>query len=97
MYIHEILASKRKQLGLTQVELAKLAGVSRISVVRVEQGRDSALSIITSIAGAMGLALDLVDEKLVLERTLLELRGKKSSIDSQIELVETLINNGSET
>lgn len=93
MYIHESLASKRKQLGLTQVELAKLAGVSRISVVRVEQGRDSALSIITSIAGAMGLALDLVDEQVVLDRQLLALQEQKRGLDSQIELVTTLIDN----
>lgn len=93
MYIHEALASKRKELGLTQIELAKLAGVSRISVVRVEQGRDSAMSIVIRIAGAMGLALDLVDEREILDRQLLKLNQQKSELNEQIELVTTLRDN----
>lgn len=36
--LHEALSIARKRAGLTQVELAKLAGVAHTTIVRMESG-----------------------------------------------------------
>lgn len=58
--IIQILEQARKTQGLTQEDLAKRAGTSRITVGRVEAGFDPRLSTIYEMARAMGLELTLV-------------------------------------
>lgn len=48
----------RKQRGLTQAELAKLAGVSTISIQRYESGCNLSLSNARKIATALEITVD---------------------------------------
>ena len=53
--------ARRHQLGLTQAELADLAGVSRSSVQSIESGRGTVqLDRVVAVADAMGCRLALV-------------------------------------
>jgi transcriptional regulator with XRE-family HTH domain len=54
------LKSRRKRLGLTQLEVANLSGVNRETVVRAERG-DEGVSVgtLARIARAVGLELAL--------------------------------------
>jgi HTH-type transcriptional regulator / antitoxin HipB len=50
--------ARRKDLGLTQVEVAELAGVSARFVMELEQGKPTVrLDKLTAVLDAMGLAL----------------------------------------
>jgi ribosome-binding protein aMBF1 (putative translation factor) len=53
----------REARGLTWHALAKLAGVPSADVVRdIEYGRDTPISAVQSLAKALGLRLELVEE-----------------------------------
>jgi hypothetical protein len=50
--------------GLTWYALAKLAGIPNANTVRdIEYGRDAQLSTVQAVAQALGLRLDLMEEK----------------------------------
>src|SRR5437764_912985 len=54
----------RQARGLTWYALAKLAGIPNANTVRdIELGRDSQLSTVQLVARALGLRLELVEEK----------------------------------
>ena len=57
--IGEEVKNARRQLGLTQVQLADLAGVSYRPVVQIESGRPIRLDTLLSLCGALGLDLQL--------------------------------------
>jgi transcriptional regulator with XRE-family HTH domain len=56
MHVHE----KRKELGITQAQLAKLAGLSRTTVNQLESGalEDLGYSKLTQLLGMLGLSFD---------------------------------------
>jgi transcriptional regulator with XRE-family HTH domain len=54
----------RKAASLTQEELAQRAGVSRMTVSRIEAGMDPRLSTLQELARAMGMELMLVPRAL---------------------------------
>jgi transcriptional regulator with XRE-family HTH domain len=58
------IASRRKKLGLSQLELARKASVSRATVDALENGRSGELgfSKITKILSALGMGLKLQEE-----------------------------------
>jgi hypothetical protein len=54
----------RQAHGLTWYALAKLAGIPNANTVRdIEYGRDAQLSTVQMVAKALGLRLELVEEK----------------------------------
>lgn len=54
----------RQARGLTWYALAKLAGIPNSNTVRdIEHGRDAQLSNVQAVARALGLRLELVEEK----------------------------------
>ena len=54
----ELVAERRLTLGLTQAELADLAGASLSSVRRLEAGQDTVtLAVLLAVLDALGLAL----------------------------------------
>lgn len=54
----------RESRGLTWHALAKLAGVPNSVVIRdIESGSDVPLSAVQAVAGALGLRLELVEER----------------------------------
>ena len=55
----------RKNRGLTQGELAKMAGISKISLVRYEQGATNPnVDIVRRLAAALGVTVDeLIEAK----------------------------------
>ena len=54
----------RESRGLTWYALAKLAGIPNANTVRdIESGRDAQLSTIQAVAQALGLRLELLEEK----------------------------------
>ena len=58
-YLSEILKSRRKELKLTQEEVAKIVGKKRPYISRVENGEDIRISNFVQIANALGLSFDL--------------------------------------
>ena len=55
----QILREARVKRAMTQNELAKAAGTSRDSVLRIEQGKATGLGLILRVATALRMALDL--------------------------------------
>lgn len=55
-----VIAARRQELGLTQAELAELAGVARGPVLSVEAGRTVSLDTLLAILEVLGLRLELV-------------------------------------
>jgi hypothetical protein len=54
----------REARGLTWYALAKLAGIPNANTVRdIEYGRDAQLSTVKAVAHALGLRLELIEEK----------------------------------
>jgi hypothetical protein len=54
----------REARGLTWYAVAKLAGIPNASTVRdIEYGRDAQLSTVQAVAHALGLRLELMEEK----------------------------------
>ena len=59
------IALLRKQMGLTQEELAQRAGLQRTHVSRIEAGKYAVtLETIQAIAEALGMTVDIVDTRL---------------------------------
>lgn len=59
-YYGEILRDRRKQLGMTQKELAEAIGRERTYINRIEKGEtDMQLSSFLRIASALGIAVNL--------------------------------------
>lgn len=58
-YLSEILKSRRKELKLSQRELAEKIGKQRPYISRVENGEDLRLSNFIQIATALGLNFSL--------------------------------------
>ena len=59
------IALLRKQMGLTQEELAQRAGLQRTHVNRIEAGKYAVtLETIQAIAEALGMTVDIVDTRL---------------------------------
>jgi hypothetical protein len=58
------LRAAREAKGLTWYAVAKLAGIPNPNTVRdIESGRDAQLSNVKAVAHALGLRLELVEEK----------------------------------
>jgi hypothetical protein len=54
----------REARGLTWYALAKLAGIPNANTVRdIEYGRDAQLSTVQAVARALGLRVELIEEK----------------------------------
>lgn len=62
--IFQDLEQARKAASLTQDDLAQRAGVSRMTVSRIEAGMDPRLSTLQELARAMGMELMLVPRAL---------------------------------
>jgi len=58
-YYGEILKERRKELKLSQSELAKKIGKARPYISQVENGRNLSLSNLVLIAKALGMSLEL--------------------------------------
>jgi DNA-binding XRE family transcriptional regulator len=58
-YLSEILKSRRKELKLSQEEVAKKVGKKRPYISRVENGEDVRISNFVQIANALGLSFEL--------------------------------------
>ncbi len=60
-YYGEILREKRKELKLTQMQLAEKTGLKRTYISRIEQGKtDIQLSSLLRISEALGLSFKLI-------------------------------------
>lgn len=55
------IAQQRIQKNLTQIELAKRAGVGSATLQRLEKGEGSSLSVFIRVLTALGLVNDLSD------------------------------------
>ena len=49
------IAARREEQGLTQEELGSRVGVSRHTIIRIEQGRSGALNSLTSVCDYLHL------------------------------------------
>ena len=56
----EIMRMHRERAGLSQCELAKLSGISQVTISALEKGRNSGgnLDTIEILADALGLSID---------------------------------------
>ena len=57
-----LMRQLRKALGLTQVEVARLLGVTQSNVSKIEVGGDPSLSVLARMAEAKGMRLRLALE-----------------------------------
>lgn len=58
-YFGEIIKNRRKELKLTQNDLAKMIGKKRPYISRIENGEDIKLSNFILIANALNLSINL--------------------------------------
>jgi ribosome-binding protein aMBF1 (putative translation factor) len=58
-YLSEILKNRRKQLKISQAELANKVGKKRPYISRLENGEDVRISNFVLIANALGLNIEL--------------------------------------
>lgn len=58
----ELMRVMRRSLGLTQVEVAQLLGVTQANVSKIERRGDPSLSVLSSMAEAKGKRLRLAVE-----------------------------------
>jgi len=58
-YLSEILKDRRKELKLSQEDVARKVGKKRPYISRVENGEDVRISNFVQIANALGLSFDL--------------------------------------
>ena len=56
--VGETVQKRRQQLGHTQEALANFTGVSKRTIIKLEQGCDVRFSTLTTVLGTLGLALD---------------------------------------
>lgn len=55
--IGELLRARRRSLGLTQVDVAELAGTTQPTVSQIERGRSGSFAKVAEVAATLGLAL----------------------------------------
>lgn len=84
MDIGEKIRRTREEVGLSQTELAQLAGCSSPSIYRIEKGDDISLSTIMKVAGALDMSLILIDRETEFENELQELERKRAELESMI-------------
>lgn len=60
MYFGEIIRQRRRELGLSQEELAVKIGKKRPYISRIEKGEDIRLSNFALVANALGLSIRLM-------------------------------------
>ncbi len=61
-YFGEIIKNRRKELDMTQEDLAEKIGKKRPYISRIENGEDIQLSNFSLIANALGLSIQLTAE-----------------------------------
>jgi transcriptional regulator with XRE-family HTH domain len=54
------LAEIRRQLGLTQVQLAEATGLSQARISQIEKGRTVSLEVLRTYVGGLGGQVDVV-------------------------------------
>lgn len=54
------LAEVRRQLGLTQAQLAKATGLSQARISQIENGRSVSLEVLRTYVGGLGGHVDIV-------------------------------------
>lgn len=62
-FIASTIIASRKKLGLTQIDLAKLAGISRRTLILIESGeQDISFRKLERILNALGMTLTISQE-----------------------------------
>jgi ribosome-binding protein aMBF1 (putative translation factor) len=61
-YFGEIIKNRRKELHMTQENLAQMVGKKRPYISRIENGEDIQLSNFALLANALGLSIQLTAE-----------------------------------
>lgn len=61
-YFGEIIKNRRKELNMTQENLAEKVGKKRPYISRIENGEDIQLSNFSLLANALGLSIKLIAE-----------------------------------
>lgn len=59
-YFGEIIKSRRRELKMSQEDLANKIGKKRPYISRIEKGEDIRLSNFALVAGALGLSIKLI-------------------------------------
>src|SRR5215210_8063346 len=71
MFLHEELRKAREEAGLTQAQLAKLAGIPRNQIVRAEKGDNITLDTLRTIAAHLPVTSLTLMENVMLTADLL--------------------------
>lgn len=97
MRMYEIIETKRKALGLTQAEVAELAGVSASTISFYEQGKEVSTPVYMCIRNAIENAFRSLDKKEYLESMILmhALQLDKASDDEKSAILSYIILNAS--
>lgn len=67
MELNEVIKSRRKVLGISQLDLAEMAEVSLATVKDIERGKGNpSLSTVNKLLGVLGLEMDFKIRKTIL-------------------------------
>ena len=58
----DIIKKKRKQMSMTQKELAERCGVSYQSISNIETGKTFSLNLLTKVCHELGLSFIIIDD-----------------------------------
>lgn len=85
--LQESLQKNRKQQGLSQVELAKRAGVTQAMVSKLESGKDVRLSTLEAVSKVLGLSVVAVTGEQAFQlRRMLSSHEKSQSLLEQFQV-----------
>lgn len=62
-YFGELIRFRRKELNMTQEELAKRIGKKRPYISRIENGEDIRISNLAAVANALGLTIEVTTKE----------------------------------
>ncbi len=89
-YVGRMIQNRRKELGLTQEELAEKLEVSATHMGRVEKGSRPGLDLLTQLARELGLSLDgllgVVPSENGTLRALVDCVGNRSDAEQKMAL-----------
>lgn len=86
--LYDSILERKKEKFLSRRDLAELAGVSVVTIQKIERGDDVSLASLRDVCFAMDLIITTVDRSVVAETELKEKEAEISKIKKKLEELE---------